>query len=134
MTDAKHTKVTRRDKSRAFDEALGAKVRAGRLGIRISLADLGSRLGVSYQQMQKYETGKDRLSAYALQQIAQILAMPVTAFLGDEPLPTGSIPVVRQVMKAVFAIHGIKDPKLRRRLLALIDELTKPDTSRAKQP
>ena len=133
MTDAKQTRSSRRGLSHSFDEELGAKVKALRLGAGMSQAELGARLGVSHQQVQKYESGKDRLTVYALTEMAAALGSPLAVFFDDIPLSSGRMPVVREAMKAVSAIQRIEDPTLRRRLLDLIAELTKANTDRAKK-
>ena len=134
MTDAKQTKSSRRGLSHSFDEELGAKVMALRLGAGMSQTELGARLGVSYQHMRRYETGSYRLTVYTLTKIAAALGTPIAVFFDDMPLPTGSIPLVREAMKGVSAIQRIKHPTVRRRLLDLIAELTKMNADRVKTP
>ena len=51
----------------------------------LSLEMLGETLGVSYQQLQKYEKGSDRISASRLYQMSQILDVPVSYFFEDMP-------------------------------------------------
>jgi transcriptional regulator with XRE-family HTH domain len=62
------------------DLELGKRIRLRRIEQRISQADLGGELGVSFQQVQKYEKGVNRVGAARLQQIATALDVPVTFF------------------------------------------------------
>src|SRR5450755_3225646 len=62
------------------DNEMGKRDRAGRGEQKISQAELGDKLGVSFQQVQKYEKGVNRVGAARLQQIATALDVPVTFF------------------------------------------------------
>lgn len=66
-----------------IDAAVGAKVRVARKIAGISQSDLGAAIGVTYQQVQKYENGTDRMSVGRLAHIAQILGQPIAFFLDD---------------------------------------------------
>lgn len=71
-----------------FDKALGGKVRARRLEIGMSQEALAEELGITFQQVQKYEKGVNRVAAGRLWDIAKVLKQPVTAFF-PEPLKRG---------------------------------------------
>jgi transcriptional regulator with XRE-family HTH domain len=62
------------------DIEMGKRIRLRRVEQKISQADLGEKLGVSFQQVQKYEKGVNRVGAARLQQIANALSVPVTFF------------------------------------------------------
>ena len=62
------------------DIELGKRIRLRRVEQKISQAELGEQLGVSFQQVQKYEKGVNRVGAARLQQIATALNVPVTFF------------------------------------------------------
>src|SRR5471032_3327802 len=64
------------------DIELGKRIRLRRVEQRISQAELGDKLGLSFQQVQKYETGVHHVGAARLQQIATVLDVPV-GFLYD---------------------------------------------------
>ena len=66
------------------DVAIGQKIRALRLERGLSQDDLGRAVGVTFQQMQKYERGANRVSAGRLQRIADALEVPVTFFYGTD--------------------------------------------------
>ena len=70
-------KAKRRTKSPrspgAVDEYIGARMREGRLALKMSQTDLGEKLGVTFQQVQKYEKGANRVSAARLFKICEAL-------------------------------------------------------------
>lgn len=66
-----------------FDVALGRRIRVMRKEQRITQASLATALGVSFQQVQKYERGTNRLSASSLAKVAQHLDSSVAALIGE---------------------------------------------------
>ena len=62
------------------DRHVGSRVRMRRLMLGMSQTSLADKLGLSFQQVQKYEKGKNRMGSSRLQQIANILQVPVTFF------------------------------------------------------
>ncbi len=74
------------------DISIGKRIRHRRISMGLSQKELGSYLGVSFQQIQKYEKGSNRVSAGCLQEIANILEVPITFFYTDifaeEDIPT----------------------------------------------
>ncbi|WP_142417057.1 helix-turn-helix domain-containing protein [Bartonella massiliensis] len=70
-------------KSHSYDIFLGQKIRFRRNIMGFSQKQLGSHLGVTFQQIQKYEKGLNRVSAARLQEIADILNVPVSFFYTD---------------------------------------------------
>ena len=69
-------------KTDAYDRAVGLRVRTLRLSRRMSQSDLSQSLGITFQQVQKYENGANRIAAGRLQRIAEILEVPVEALFG----------------------------------------------------
>jgi transcriptional regulator with XRE-family HTH domain len=65
------------------DAYTGARIREARIAGKISQDELGKALGVSFQQVQKYEKGVNRVSVGRIQQIATKLNKPVSFFLAD---------------------------------------------------
>jgi DNA-binding XRE family transcriptional regulator len=63
-----------------MDKHVGARVRMRRMELGMSQATLGIRLGLTFQQVQKYEKGWNRIGASRLSQIAEILEVPVSWF------------------------------------------------------
>ena len=64
----------------AFDAHIGQQVRAKRLALGLSQTTVANVLGVTFQQVQKYEDGKNRLSAGRLWQLAKLFKVPVDYF------------------------------------------------------
>src|ERR1700731_4916025 len=68
-----------------LDKVVGRRVRARRLQLGLSQRALGDALGISYQQVQKDEQGVTRIAAGRLQQLAEILNLPVSEVLDEKP-------------------------------------------------
>src|SRR5580704_18670594 len=64
----------------ALDIAVGQRIRVERLARRMSQTELADKIGVSFQQVQKYEKGTNRVGAGRLTRIAEVLGIPVRAF------------------------------------------------------
>lgn len=106
------------------DQAVGARITALRKARGLTQTDLGTAAGVTFQQIQKYEKGTNRIGASRLQEIARILKVPVSRLYDGE---TGApeqhelvdlflLPGAAELLKA-FA--EIKNTDLRRNILAL---------------
>jgi transcriptional regulator with XRE-family HTH domain len=67
----------------AGDLWIGQQLRARRLEMHVSQSELADRIGVSFQQIQKYEKGVNRVAPVRLAQIAQVLETNIDYFLGD---------------------------------------------------
>ncbi len=65
------------------NKEIGARIRAARKEKGLTQMQLAEKVGVSFQQIQKYETGKDRIFVERLQQIAQALEVPISYFFKD---------------------------------------------------
>jgi transcriptional regulator with XRE-family HTH domain len=70
-----------------IDEHVGSRVRTRRLILNMSQQTLGEAVGVAYQQIQKYETGANRIGASRMQQFSNILQVPVSFFFDGSPNP-----------------------------------------------
>ncbi|MBP1862080.1 helix-turn-helix domain-containing protein [Rhizobium herbae] len=62
------------------DLYVGSKIRLQRTLLKMSQTALGERLGITFQQIQKYESGKNRVSPSKLHQISEILQVPISVF------------------------------------------------------
>ena len=69
----------------SVDEYIGARMRERRLALNLSQAGLGEVLGVSFQQVQKYEAGKNRVSAARLFEICRILNLSLSSMFERNP-------------------------------------------------
>ena len=70
-----------------LDIAVGKRVRLRRLQLSMSQSELAEQLGMTFQQVQKYETGANRISCSKLTEIADALDTPITFFFSDENEP-----------------------------------------------
>lgn len=111
----------------ARDTSIGERLRMLREAKGLSRADLARPLGISFQQLQKYECGHNRISAGRLFEAAQMLDADIAYFFEDLPrkAPLKAKMVQNDQASALFeSIHGIADPRVRRRVLLLIAALT----------
>jgi transcriptional regulator with XRE-family HTH domain len=72
------------------DKHVGSRIRVRRQALSISQRKLAHALGVSFQQIQKYENGTDRIGAGRLQQLSQVLQAPPVFFFQSAPNVSGS--------------------------------------------
>jgi transcriptional regulator with XRE-family HTH domain len=70
-------------KTTSLDVLIGSRLRAHRLSRDLSQEELAESLGISFQQIQKYEKGANRVSASRLKEISDILDVPITAWFAD---------------------------------------------------
>jgi transcriptional regulator with XRE-family HTH domain len=75
-----------------IDGHVGARVRMRRVLVGMSQEKLGERLGLTFQQVQKYEKGTNRIGASRLQQISDILGVPVSFFFEGAPTRSPTAP------------------------------------------
>lgn len=109
-----------------IDVHVGARLRLLRTARRLSLEELGRRVGVTYQQIQKYETGANRISASTLYRLAQTFEMSPTYFFEglDADAPVEADPeTTRETLRSSMALGRIKDAEVRHHLAALIESL-----------
>ena len=107
----------------AKDAEVGRRVRALRLERHMSQSTLGKHLGVTFQQIQKYERGANRIGAGRLHAISEIFGAPVSAFFAEKKqsvLPTlYDLAHSRGAVALLCAYDSIPDPKLKRTLVQL---------------
>ncbi len=118
-----------------IDRIVGQRLRWRRRELKLTQEQLGEKLGLTFQQVQKYEKGVNRISAGRLFEIAQALGITITYFYEgvDELLETSpavsvhetdhppSLPVIdTEAMELVTAFQKIGDKSLRRSLLETI--------------
>ncbi len=90
---------------------------------------LGKAIGVSFQQVQKYESGTDRIAAGTLQTLGKVLGMHPAEFFGKTPAPVGGVAELREAMRLAATMQKIASPSVRKRLAALIEMLADPGTA-----
>jgi transcriptional regulator with XRE-family HTH domain len=119
------------------DGQVGNRVRLRRMLVGMSQERLGELLGLTFQQVQKYEKGVNRIGAGRLYQVAQILGVPINYFYeGVTPQSAESIrngdsstpPVMEflssgEGLQLTLAFMRIKDSKVRKRVIDLVKSL-----------
>ncbi|RYC31376.1 XRE family transcriptional regulator [Lichenibacterium minor] len=133
---AKPERIRRTGRNPEFEAALGARIRALRVAARVSQGTIGEAIGISFQQVQKYESGKDRVTASTLQAIAVVLGVHPGAFFDDEVsvLPSSRVADVREVVKMGQRIQRVRNPTVMKHLLSLADLLADPDGEQPATP
>jgi transcriptional regulator with XRE-family HTH domain len=121
-----------------IDKYVGSRVRMRRLMLGMSQEKLGDKLGITFQQVQKYEKGTNRVSASRLQAMSDILQVPVPFFFEGAPQTGGRVrkgaeaPSPAYVsdflansdgLKLVKAFTQIGDATLRRSVVRLVEEI-----------
>jgi transcriptional regulator with XRE-family HTH domain len=124
------------------DRHVGSRVRMRRMMLGMSQEKLGDALSLTFQQVQKYEKGTNRIGASRLQQIAHFLQVPVSFFFEGAPdLPGGAAGMTEapspsyvsdflassEGLALTKAFMRIKDPKLRRRIVDLVLQIAGED-------
>ncbi|MBN9440538.1 helix-turn-helix transcriptional regulator [Bosea sp. (in: a-proteobacteria)] len=121
-----------------IDRHVGSRVRMRRMLAGVSQEKLGEALGLTFQQVQKYEKGANRISASRLQQIAKMLDVPVSFFF--EGAPSGDMPeggftdmsattyvsdflATSEGVQLTKAFIKIKSSRVRRRIVDLVEAL-----------
>lgn len=123
------------------DVQVGRQVRLYRTVAGLSQTQLAEAIGLTFQQIQKYERGSNRISASKLARIADVLGAPVPAFFeGAEdspPTPRDRIMLRREAIELSRAYERIASPKLRDGLMELFrtlgEQLNPPAEKAAKQ-
>jgi transcriptional regulator with XRE-family HTH domain len=114
------------------DAEIGQRVRALRLQCGLSQTDLGTLIDVTFQQVQKYEKGANRISAGRLQRIAEVLGVPVAFFFAapaerhrssGADTQEGEFLETEGALRLARAYARIKEPDVRLRLLRLTEAL-----------
>lgn len=106
------------------DRQVGERIRRRRILLGLTQDQLAAALGISYQQVQKYETGANRVSAGRLAQIADVLDAPVGSFFGrHEPAGDVATEASRTVIELVRNFSRIEDERVRAHLAALVRAL-----------
>ena len=112
----------------AVDVAIGRNVRLWRMARGLSQAQLASRLGVTFQQLQKYEVGANRIGTGRLVKLAAVLRVPITALFDgtDAADPSRSLLALvsdTRSFRLAHAFTAIKDNNLRLSLVNLIEKI-----------
>jgi transcriptional regulator with XRE-family HTH domain len=128
-------------KPNPIDVHVGSRVRLRRTLLGMSQEKLGEAIGLTFQQVQKYERGANRIGASRLFDLSRVLDVPVSFFFDDMPVEAASAPVdddeaggaeerttggyepdpmaKRETLELVRAYYRINDPSVRKRLFEL---------------
>jgi transcriptional regulator with XRE-family HTH domain len=126
-----------------IDRHVGSRVRMRRILLGMSQEKLGEALGLTFQQIQKYEKGTNRIGASRLQQISTTLNVPPAFFFDGAPLNntaksgSGELAVAEEASSSFVldfiatnegltlnkAFSRIRDPKVRKRIIDLVTSL-----------
>jgi transcriptional regulator with XRE-family HTH domain len=133
-----------------IDRHVGSRVRMRRILLGMSQEKLGEALGLTFQQVQKYEKGTNRIGASRLQQISRTLNVPPAFFFDGAPLlddtvsENGVVLAAAEPSSSSFvldfiatseglhlnkAFARIQDPKVRKRIIDLVTSLASDDIS-----
>ncbi|MFK8253591.1 helix-turn-helix domain-containing protein [Ancylobacter terrae] len=120
------------------DKHVGSRVRMRRMMVGMSQEKLGENLGITFQQIQKYEKGTNRIGASRLQHIANILGVPVSFFFEGAPSTSGGgggfaegvspayvsdFLATSEGLALTRAFTRIADGKVRRRVVDLVEAI-----------
>jgi len=149
----KPSRVRRRAKKQTsrgpnpIDVHVGSRVRLRRNLLGLTMQTLAKAVGVTYQQLQKYEWGVNRIGASRLFNLSQVLDVPISFFFEDlSPAAAGAgrkrrakgfseAPAAaidfdvlsnRETIKLIRAYYRVTDPQLRKRVLDLLEAIGKP--------
>jgi transcriptional regulator with XRE-family HTH domain len=120
------------------DKYVGSRVRMRRIMLGMSQEKLGEALGLTFQQVQKYEKGTNRVGASRLQQISEILQVPVSFLFdggpsgmpnsenfgeGGSPAYISDFLATSEGLALTRAFTRIDDSKLRRSIVELVEQI-----------
>jgi transcriptional regulator with XRE-family HTH domain len=120
------------------DEHVGSRLRMRRIMLHKSQSDIANPLGLTFQQVQKYENGSNRISASSLQRLCAILQVPVSFFFegapqepklprlgSDEQSPSyvNDFLATSDGVALALAFGRIRDAKVRRAIVALVEQI-----------
>lgn len=116
-----------------IDVHVGSRIRLRRNLLGISQYALADTLGITFQQVQKYERGVNRVSASKLQPIAAAFGVPVSYFfektlgsangIADNALGPGGSTNEKEVLSLIRYYLKIRDPEVRKTMLTMIENL-----------
>ena len=120
-----------------IDKYVGSRVRMRRIMLGMSQEKLGEALGLTFQQIQKYEKGTNRVGASRIQQISEILQVPVSFLFeggptsnsgdgfaeGTSPTYVSDFLATSEGLALTRAFTRITDTKLRRSIVDLVEQI-----------
>ena len=121
------------------DVQVGEAIRVHRLIAGMSQQTLADRLGVSFQQVQKYEKGINRVGAGRLPQIAEVFNIPISALFSVSEDTSADAPSVtlipdKSTLRLLVSFAGVSNRAIRRGLIDLVDGLQRPRPGKEEGP
>ena len=112
------------------DKEIGQRIRLRRVEVEMSQHTLAEELGLSFQQIQKYEMGVNRVNTQRLQQIATALRIPISFFYDGANAKQQEVESLLTLnatlgLRLLRAYASIKSPSMQRSLLILTEELAR---------
>jgi transcriptional regulator with XRE-family HTH domain len=155
MADENAGRPERESRPSPIDIHVGSRIRLRRTLLGMSQERLGEALGLTFQQVQKYERGVNRVGASRLFDISRVLDAPISYFFDDMPEGMSESPVSgprgrmygfaeqqepfsagvddqltkRETLELVRAYYRITDPSMRKRMFDLIKSLAPPEAA-----
>ena len=122
-----------------IDNFIAQRVRAHRKQLRLSQSQLAHELGLTFQQIQKYEKGTNRIGAGRLFEIARLFGVPIQALYPEpeEPIEraedrAGELKAISEFMvsangwRLCHSFLRVNDPKVQKTIIALVQEIAEP--------
>jgi transcriptional regulator with XRE-family HTH domain len=133
--------IVRRSAPNPIDIHVGGRLRLRRLAVGLSQERLAKSIGITFQQIQKYERGTNRIVASRLHDLSRVLDVPVGYFFSDmaEGTLSDSSPAPREeamafahdlmgereTLELVRSYYNISDPRIRKRLFDLVKSVSR---------
>ncbi len=136
-------------KPNPVDEHVGGRIRLRRTLLGLSQAELGDALELTFQQIQKYERGTNRIGAGRLYRVSTVLGVPISFFFEEIPfgLAEGKVSdqaegqssedgllTTRETLQLVRYYYRIRNEDARKLVYDLVQELAKPDQGHGANP
>ncbi|HLQ91194.1 MAG TPA: helix-turn-helix domain-containing protein [Xanthobacteraceae bacterium] len=116
-----------------IDIMVGKRVRLRRLQLSMSQTELAVKVGVTFQQVQKYEKGTNRISCSRLSEMAEALDVPINFFFSDEKEHQTEMTVTENLdpgrmkdgLRLLTAFGRIEKTNFRHKLLGLVEDMVR---------
>lgn len=135
MTRKSGIQIQKQRRPDKHDQEVGRRVRARRLERGLSQTQLAGQIGVTFQQVQKYESGDNRMGASRLEKISAALAVPISFFFdgaanvkaGKEAHALFDFAQSSDAIRLIKAYHRIKAPNVRRTFMEMCERFAEDD-------
>ena len=138
MSEPRSESVPNQRSANSVDGHVGSRVRLRRLELGLSQEKLAEQLGITFQQVQKYERGTNRIGASRLHQIAIVLQAPITYFFEgatdagisrvNDAAPLTQALSDPATVRLVRAFANISDPQLKQKAVGIIEAIAETPT------